>query len=309
MSDTTSDGTAAGGGSATGIALMCVGVACLSVNDAFAKTLTADYPPVQILFLRNIIALPIAAAVAVALGGTAALRSHRPAAHLVRGGLWLAAAVLFFTGLGLLGLAEATALIFAAPVFITALSALVLREQVGWRRWSAVLVGFLGVLVVVRPGSAAFQPASLYPIATALFYALLMISARWVDPRESVWTMMLYLVGAGALLSGLASLVWWEPLRLSDLWMFAGIALFGTAGITMMTQAFRVGEATLVAPFDYTALLWASLLGWAIWSEVPDAWTYVGAAIIIASGLFIVFREARAKRPAPKRRRGGARLS
>lgn len=277
--------------SLAGVAMMCLGVACLSVNDAIAKTLTDDYSAVQILFLRNLIALPAAVALAVRMGGTAALRSYRPAAHLVRGVLWLCAATLFFSGLRHLGLAEATTLVFAAPVFITALSALLLKEKVGWRRWSAVLVGFLGVVVVVRPGSAAFQPAALFPVATALFYAGLMISARWVDPRESVWTLMLYLVGAGALLGGLLTPFVWTAIRPEDLWLFFGIALFGTAGMTLMTQAFRFAPAAVIAPFDYTALLWATALGWLIWSEVPDLATYVGAGIIILSGLFIVFRE------------------
>ncbi|WP_245710944.1 DMT family transporter [Citreimonas salinaria] len=275
----------------TGILMMCAGVACLSVNDAIGKTLAADYSPVQILFLRNVIALPVAILIALRMGGTAALRSYRPVAHLVRAVLWLCAATLFFTGLTYLGLAEATTLVFAAPVFITALSALLLKEHVGWRRWSAVLVGFLGVLVVVRPGSAAFQPAALFPVATALFYAALMISARWVDPRESVWTLMLYLVGAGALLSGIVSPFVWAAIRAEDLWLFFAIALFGTAGMTMMTQAFRFAPAAVVAPFDYSALLWATMLGWLIWNEIPDLATYVGAGIIILSGLFIVFRE------------------
>ena len=275
----------------TGILMMCAGVACLSVNDAIGKTLTADYSPVQILFLRNLIALPVAILIALRMGGIAALRSYRPVAHLVRAVLWLCAATLFFTGLTYLGLAEATTLVFAAPVFITALSALLLKETVGWRRWSAVFVGFLGVLVVVRPGSAAFQNATLFPVATALFYAALMISARWVDPRESVWTLMLYLVGAGALLSGIVSPFVWSAIRVEDLWLFFAIALFGTAGMTMMTQAFRFAPAAVVAPFDYTALLWSTMLGWLLWNEIPDLATYVGAGIIILSGLFIVFRE------------------
>ncbi|PVB62769.1 DMT family transporter [Labrenzia sp. 011] len=275
----------------TGILLMCVGVACLCVNDAIAKTLTAGYHPLQILFVRNAIALPIAILIALKMGGAAALQSHRPAAHLLRGCIWLGAATLFFTGLSLLELAEATALIFAAPIFVTALSALLLREQVGWRRWLAVLVGFLGVLIVVRPGSGTFQAASLFPVATAVLYAFLMISARWVDPRESVWTLMVYLVGAGGLLSALLVPFVWVDLRLEDAWLFVAIALFGTAGITMMTQAFRFAPAAVVAPFDYSALIWASLFGWLIWDEIPDMATYIGAAVIILSGLFIVLRE------------------
>ncbi len=279
----------------TGILLMCAGVACLSVNDALAKALTATYSPVQILFLRNLIAVPFAVLIAYRMGGAPALRSHRPLAHLARAVVWLAAAVLFFTSLMHLQLAEATALIFVAPLFITAMSALVLAEHVGWRRWSAVIVGFIGVLIVVRPGAASFQPASLLPVATAFFYALLMLSARWLDPRESVWTLLLYLTGAGALLAALAAPFVWREIQSEHLWLFVAISLFGTAGMTMMTQAFRLAPAALIAPLDYTALVWATALGWLIWSEVPDTATFLGAAVIIASGVVVILREGRRK--------------
>ncbi len=274
-----------------GIVLMCGGIACLSVNDAIAKTLTDSYAPVQILFLRNAIALLPALLIAFSMGGKAALYSHRPLAHLIRGIIWTCAAIMFFLGLRHLGLAEATTLVFAAPIFIIALSSALLKEQVGWRRWSAALVGFIGVLVVVRPGSATFQLVALLPVGTALFYALLMIGSRWVDPRESTWTVMLYLVGAGALISGILSPFYWVPIRPEDIWLFLGIAVFGTAGMTMITQAFRFTSASVVAQFEYTGLLWATLLGWLIWRDVPDLATFVGAGIIVSSGLFIIFRE------------------
>ena len=273
-----------------GIVLMCVGVASLSVNDAIAKTLTESYSPLQILFLRNVIALPVTILIALSMGGTPALRSYRPAAHLVRGVLWVAATFLFFSSLRFLGLAEATALIFVAPVFITVLSALFLKDEIGWRRWLAVLFGFLGVLIVVRPGGASFQLAALLPVATALVYAVLMLSARWVDPRESVWTLLVYLTGAGALLGGLIVPLVWVPVEIGDLWLFGAIAVFGTAGMTMMTQAFRLAPAVIVAPLDYTGLIWATFLGWLIWRESPDAMTWLGASIIIASGVFTIFR-------------------
>ncbi|WP_369907978.1 DMT family transporter [Tropicimonas sp. IMCC34043] len=274
-----------------GIVMMCAGVACLSVNDALAKTLTAGYSPLQILFLRNLIALPFTLLIALTMGGTAALRSHRPVAHLLRGGLSIGAAILFFTSLMHLGLAEATALIFVAPFFITVLSAIFLGEHVGWRRWVAVVAGFLGVLIVIRPGTAAFQLVSLLPVATALLYALLMLSARWVDPRESVWTLLLYLTGAGAILSAIIVPFVWIPVGAGDLWLFAAIALFGTAGITLITQAFRLAPAVVVAPLDYTGLIWATALGWLVWNEIPDSLTFVGAAIIILSGVVTILRE------------------
>jgi drug/metabolite transporter (DMT)-like permease len=275
------------------IAMMCVGIACLSGNDAFGKALGADYPIVQVLFMRNLIALPFAIALVVWIDGPRALRSLRPAAHLVRGMLWLVAAMMFFTSLQFLPLAEATSLIFVAPIFITALSALVLKEHVGRQRWAAVLVGFVGVLIIVRPGGATFQAASLLPIVTALVYAVLMIAARWVDPRESVRTLMLYLVGASLLFASLIVPFVWVPVRAEHALQFLGIAVFGTAGITLMTQAFRMAPAAIVAPFDYTALIWATVLGFLFWGEMPDWLTFAGAAVIIASGGFIIWRESR----------------
>lgn len=279
-----------------GIAMMCVGVACLSVNDAIAKVLTAQYSPLQILFLRNTITLPFAVLMAWRMGGVAALGSRRPMAHLLRGALWIGATVLFFTSIRHLGLAEATALVFVAPLIITAISALFLGEHVGRWRWLAVLGGFIGTLVIVRPGTQAFDPASLLPIATAFVYALLMLSARLVDPRESVWTLLLYLTGASGLLSALIVPLVWVPVRSEDLWLFAAIAFFGSAGMTMMTQAFRLAPAVVVAPLDYTALIWATGFGWLIWNEIPDGPTWLGAIAIIASGAIVLIRQAKAKR-------------
>lgn len=278
-------------GQASGILLMIAGVACLSANDAIAKTLTSGYSPLQILFLRNVIALPFTLVIALVMGGPLTLRSHRPAAHLLRGALWVGATMMFFTSFIYLPLAEATALIFVAPFFITMISALFLGEAVRWRRWLAVATGFLGVLIIIRPGGGTFQLISLLPVTTALVYALLMLSARWVDPRESVWTLLVYLTGAGALLSALIVPLVWVPIRLEDLWFFVGIAVFGTAGMTMMTQAFRLAPASIVAPLDYTGLPWAMLFGWLIWRESLDAMTIFGAAIIIASGLFSIFQD------------------
>ncbi|MBU2486601.1 MAG: DMT family transporter, partial [Alphaproteobacteria bacterium] len=133
-------------------------------------------------------------------------------------------------------------------------------------------------------------------VATAFVYALLMLSARFVDSRESVWTLLLYMTATGALISLFIVPFIWVPLRSEDLWLFIAIAIFGTAGMTMMTQAFRLAPAVVVAPLDYTAIIWATLLGWIFWTEIPDALTFVGAAVIIASGVFIIWREHRAER-------------
>jgi len=276
----------------TGILFMCAGVAALCINDALAKSLMDHYSPIQIIFLRNVIALPFAVMLALKMGGRRALRSHRIGVHFIRGFIWITATVLFFSSIHLMGLAEATAIAFVAPLFITAIAALFIAP-VGWRRWIAVVIGFVGVLVIVRPGAASFELVSLLPVATAFTYALLMLSARFVDTRESMWTLLLYLSATSAVLTGSIVTFFWTPIRAEDLWLFAAIAFFGTGGMTMITQAFRVAEAPTVAPFDYTALVWATGLGWFFWGETPDALTFVGAAIITASGIFIIFRESK----------------
>jgi drug/metabolite transporter (DMT)-like permease len=283
----------AGRSSGAAIATMCVGALCLVCNDAAAKWLIADYAPLQIVFLRNLFAAPIIAAIVLSVGGWPALRTRHLRVHALRGLLFVGGASAFFLSLRTLPLAEATALFFAAPIFITALSVPLLREHVGWRRWTAVIAGFVGVLIIVRPGGAAFQPASLLVLATASLYALAMISTRWIDRSEGIWTMMFYVVLFPALFSGAVVSVQWQTPALSHFPIFAAQAVFGTLGMTLISQSFRLAPAAVVAPFDYTALIWASLLGWLLWNEIPGIWTYVGAVVIVASGIYIVIRETR----------------
>jgi drug/metabolite transporter (DMT)-like permease len=275
------------------IAVMCLGILCLGVNDALAKWLTSSYPPLQIIFVRNLLAMPMITAIVLWTGGARALRTRHLGIHAFRGLLMVGGAYTFFRGLEVLPLAEATSLIFAAPIFITALSVPLLREAVGWRRWAAVIVGFIGVLIIVRPGAAAFQPASLFVVGTAMFYALGMISARWIGRGEDVWTMMFYIVLFPLLFSALMVPFVWQTPDMAHLPLFLGLAVFGTLGMTLITQAFRLAQAAIVAPFEYTALIWASVLGWLVWGDIPGLWIYVGAAVIIASGIYIVVRETR----------------
>jgi len=128
-------------------------------------------------------------------------------------------------------------------------------------------------------------------LVTAMVYALVMISARWIGRGEGMWTMMFYLMLFPTLISGLIVPLTWQPLQMSHLPLFLAMAVFGALGMALISQAFRLGEAAVVAPFDYTALIWASLLGWLLWGEIPGLWTYAGAAVIIASGIYIVLRE------------------
>lgn len=273
------------------ILLVIAGIFCLCISDVFAKVLMAHYTAIEVVFLRNIVAMPLVALLLMTTGRRAAFRSQQFGLHALRGLFSIGAAFCFFSSLNHLPLAEATSLAFAAPIFVTALSVPLLGEHVGWRRWMAVLVGFAGILIIVRPGAAAFQPASLYPVAAAVFYALFMISARKIRASESMWTVTFYVTLFPLIYGASLSTGVWEAFAPAHIAPILGIALVGTVGITMISLGFRLAPAAIVAPFDYTALVWASLFGWLFWSELPDAWTYAGSAVIIASGIAIILRE------------------
>lgn len=299
MSEPLSPAPAKGASPLAGIACVIAGIFCLTVSDAQAKWLGAEYSAIQILFLRALLATPVVLLLVLSLGGRRALRTRHLGIHLSRGVINIVSAWCFYLGLSYLPLAENTAIAFAAPLFVTALSVLVLKERVDARRWLAVAAGFAGVLIIVRPGSASFQLAALLPLVTAMLYAVMMITARAISAAESMLTTMFYIV-AGQLVCSAVVIPWfWQPPALADLPLFAGVALCSTLGLTLITQGFRIGPASVVAPFDYTGLLWATLLGWLIWREAPDASATLGALFIAGSGLYIAWRETRSR----KRRR------
>jgi drug/metabolite transporter (DMT)-like permease len=278
---------------ATGAGIVCIvfGMLCLTISDAIAKWLGGTYPPTQILFMRAAIALPFVAALACLLGSRRALRSRHPGLHLLRGAINVVSATAFYSSLRYLPFAEATAISFAAPLCVTLLSVFLLKERVDGLRWAAIVLGFFGVLLIVRPGTASFQPAALLPLLTAMLYAVMMVTARRIGPGESVLTTGLYIVLAQLLCSAVTLPWFWHTPQTGHWPFFAGVALFSTLGLTLITQAFRIAPASAVAPFDYTGLVWATLLGWLFWQEVPDAVAYIGAAIIVAGGLMILLHE------------------
>jgi drug/metabolite transporter (DMT)-like permease len=207
---------------------------------------------------------------------------------------------LFITGLRYLPIAEASATSFVAPLFVTALSILVLGERVGGRRWVATLVGLFGVLIVVRPGTAAFDPASILPIASAFLWALTLVMTRMISGADRTVTTMSFsaIVGFGVL-SALVPFVWVEP-SWRDLALAVGVGFASTAGQWMVVLAFRHADASVLAPFSYVQLVWVTVIGLAVFAEVPDLWTFVGAAFIIGSGLYTAHRERlRRLRPIP----------
>ena len=274
-------------------AILCMigAVACLTASDALIKSMSSTYPVGQLLFIRSIFVWPWVFFFAFRNGGLQTLRLNSFRGHGMRGFLVIASTFLFVTGLQYLPLATAISAIFMGPLFITAMAPFVLGERVGWRRWLAVTVGFLGVLLMVRPGTDAFQWAILFPIAGAMCGGLRDLITRRISQAESTLA-MLAITTIVIMVAGVASIPFgWSEFREEDLTKFAISGSLVAGGHYLMIDAFRRGEAGLVAPFKYTSLLWAIAIGYLAFGELPDEYTLAGATIIISAGLYVFYRE------------------
>lgn len=283
---------------ARGIGCILFGCFCLTVSDSFAKWLGEHFSPLQLVFMRGLIAAPVVALIAIRTSGVQALFTAHPFLHLARGAINVAAAFCFYLSLTHIPLAEATAIAFSAPLFVTLLSVVVLKERVGASAWCAVLAGFAGVLVVVRPGWGGFHPAAVLPLLAAVGYAVMMLSARRISSREGLATTAFYIVVAQVAASALLQPWVWQPIDTRQFAGMVGLATFSTLGLTFITHAFRLAPPAVVAPFDYSGLIWATLFGWVFWGEMLDAWSYVGAGLIAAGGILVVTRRPRRAGPA-----------
>ena len=288
--------------SSAGITYICAGAFCLVVNDALAKYLNDFYPVIEIVFFRMLFALPLIVCTGLIAGGRRSLSTRAPWLQIGRGLAAIAAPIAYISGLAVLPLAVNAAISFASPLFITVLALPLLGQRPGWRQWLATLAGFGGVLIIIQPGVAVFSWGVLLPLAAALAYALLMLSARTLADRgDTIWVTMLYATGVPLVASAVLLPWYWTPPALSHWPALVGIGVAGGAAITLITQAFRVGDASIVAPFDYTGLLWAALLGWLFWGEIPALAAFVGMAVIIVAGVYLAYRQG-----APRSRRAGA---
>ena len=274
-----------------GIALILTSTVFLGISDVTAKYLSGTLPSIEIAWMRFVLFAVVM--VPAMLPGTPlyALRTERPGFQLLRGAALLASSLLFISGLRFLPIAEASATGFVAPLFVTALSILFLRERVGLRRWLATAVGLIGVLIILRPGTSAFHPAAIFPLLSALAWAGTLIMTRMMSGRERAVTTMAYSSIAGVcLVSALVPWVWVTP-TWHDVGFGILLGLASTAGQGIVVLAFRYADASVLAPFSYSQLLWVSILGFFVFGEIPDVWTVAGAAIIVASGLYTAHRE------------------
>lgn len=272
---------------------MLLGCVLITLNDAVMKWVTRDYPVAQSIFIRGMFLMIPLVLLAWREHRRRKLKVERWGLQLVRGVLSVASVFLFVTALGLLPLADAIAITFASPLIVTALAPSVLGEPVGWRRRIAVIVGFCGVLLMLRPGDGAFRLAALLPLAVAFFEAARdMMARRMVLTESTVATIAI--TGIIVALSGFVfALADWRPPDARAWAIFAlGGCFMGGAQVLMM-EAFRHGEAVLISPFRYSAVIWAAVVGVLVFGDWPDLWVGAGCTLVVASGLYILYREVK----------------
>ncbi len=276
-----------------GITAAVASVFCFAVTDAIVKGLGDSYSAFQIVFFRYLFGLLPVFVVTWHAGGVKALHTRRPLFHAVRACLLFVALTCFFAALQRLPLAEAIATAFTAPLFVVALSRPVLGERVGPRRWGAVAAGFAGAMIIIRPGTDAFQPGTLLVLISAFSFALMVLTTRLLTRTETNAALLTYAtVGAGLASVPFLPFVWQTPAG-EDFVSFVAIGLVGGGAALLVIIAYRNAPAAVVAPFEYTGLLWGSIFGWVFWQEKPDAAVWIGAAIVALAGAYITHRETR----------------
>jgi drug/metabolite transporter (DMT)-like permease len=271
---------------------MLVAVAAFSVMDTTMKLLAAHFPPMQVAALRSLVSLPLVLAWVGWRGEFSSALRVNWTLQVLRAGLGIAMLALFAYGVKRLSLASAYAIFFVGPILITALSVFILKERVGLARWAAIGVGMVGVLVALRPNGGGFvSTGGLAILAAAVMYAVSAIAARVLartDRSEHMmlWLMLMMAVGASAL-----ALAGWVPVEASHVPVLCVLAVSGFFAQLAINEAFSHGEASVVAPFEYSALAFGVAIDWTLWQALPDRFTLIGAAIIIASGVYLIRHE------------------
>lgn len=296
----------------TGILCLTAGIAVFSVQDLILKLLSGDYPLHQAMVLRSLTAIPfMLALVRLFDGSLRTLLSRGWPAMLGRGLLNFTAYTAYYLALAALPMATTVALYFTAPLIITVLSVIVLHERVSAKRWLAVIAGFAGVLIMVRPGGDLFDWAALLPVFCGFAYAASMILARTMGSRDTAAAMAFW-GNIAFLLCGLALSAWygtgqhagdahpslafltrgWATPTGFDLFLMCACGAIAAIGLTLLTHAYAISQSSVVAPFEFTFAFWGILWGWLFWSDLPDALGWLGIAIIIAAGVYVLRAES-----------------
>jgi drug/metabolite transporter (DMT)-like permease len=287
LSNPSADGRSA---ALAGIGFMLASVFLFGLNSALGKSLVAKYPVGEFLAVRSGTTLLLLSPFIWRAGLAAFINAPRPGLQVLRVVLSSLEIAMFFWAVSYMPLADTTTFYLAGPIYVTAFSVLLLRERVGWRRWTAVLVGFCGVVIALRPSSASFTLPALVALAGSMMYALLMITTRAL--RETDATMLMASQFLGVLVFGLATIPfgWITPSAVDFSFMF-GLGIASCAALFFAVRSLKLASASVVVPYQYTLILWSVMFGWLLFGELPDTYTMAGAAIIVAAGLYIFWRE------------------
>ena len=276
------------------ICLILLTVFLFSAQDAIAKNLIQFYPPVQVVWARYASQTVVSLLILSPILGSV-LKTKNIKVQLLRSTFLFGATFCFFSSLRYLQLAQVNAIIQVAPLFVTALSVIILGESVGIRRWAGVIIGMLGALLIIRPGATSFSMSLLLPAGAALFYASYLISTKYLSSEEKPATNFLYTSLIGVVLASILVPSKWTPILPSDLFTFISFGLLGALGHLLIILAFRMIDASFLAPFTYVQLIFASFWGYYYFSEVPSYFTIIGSVIIVTSGLYVWLRERKLK--------------
>lgn len=285
-------------GNLRSIVNMMLAMLFFSLMDAVLKTLSAHYPPLQMACLRGLTALPLVLAWIQWRRGWGRLKNLRWSLHILRGVLGITMLSLFTRGVSELPLSATYTIFFISPLLITALAVPILKERVPRAHWWAIGVGFVGVVVAIRPSGHDLQAgfastAGMAVMGAALCYAVAAVAGRLLSRSDSAESMILTMMVFMSMGGGLLAWTGWKPVSLDHAGLLLALAVTGFLGQLTINEAFRSGQASAVAPFEYTALAWGLGLDWLIWQTLPGAHTWLGAAIIVGSGLYLVRREKR----------------
>ena len=294
-----------------GIGFCVTGLLAFAGQDVIIKLMSATYSIWQLTFVRGTVVLAIMCTLAFLTSGLGGLRTQRLPLHIARGCLAVFSYTSYYIAISAMPLVDSVALYATAPLFITFFSSVFLGETVGWRRWSAISVGFLGVLIMLRPGVGVFQVIALFSLLSAALYGFSTTLTRRLGKTESavaitVYSNIIYLTVSGVLLVILELIggVWaqgstagfllrgWQVPTLTELGLMLVSGVLAGVGFFCLAQAYRVSPASKVSPFEFTALLWALILGFLVWGDLPGLFTCVGAGVVISSGVYIIKREA-----------------
>jgi drug/metabolite transporter (DMT)-like permease len=274
-----------------GLLLMGLGFFMFAASDVQVKLLAGELHPVQIVWTRQLGLLCIVGFM-LATHGTSILATKKPGWQIVRGALAVLSASTFIYALRHVELADAVAVTFVAPFIVTIFSALLLKEPVGLRRLTAVTIGFVGTLIVIRPGMGVVHPALMLVLFSATAFALRQILSRHLAATDKTPTTVAYTAIASVLLLSLPlPFFWTTPESTRQIMLLAGMAVCAALGEFLVIKALEIAHASVIAPIHYTLIIWATMYGWLVFGQLPDQWTWLGASIIVATGLYIMNRE------------------